>query len=259
MTPRHVLRLTFALALAACAAPPPQITRAESGPTVVFEAGLGDTAAVWDKVALPLGLGRFAWTRAGYGLGPSLVAPRTWPGDRDGRRSGAEVSAQLAQELARQGVAPPYILVGHSLGGLYALQFAKDHPGQVAGIVLVDPRLPGFTAACKARGLRGCEVPLLMRLALLDDTERRELAGVPETEAALADLSALRDIPITLLVADQGDSADWRALWRAHAERFAAGFARARVVPVASGHYIQSTEPTRVTAEIVRLARAAAP
>lgn len=248
-------RLLLCLALAACAGPSPEVTRATTGPTVVFEAGLGDAADVWDGVALPPEVGRFAWTRAGYGLGPSLLVGRPWPGDRDGRRTGAEVSTHLTQELAQQTVAAPYILVGHSLGALYVLQFAKDHPEQVAGIVLVDPRLPGFTAQCKLTGLRGCEVPALLRLTM-SDTEQLELAGAPETEAALADLSALRDMPITIMVAEQGglgEDARWRGLWISYAERFATGFRQARVVPVASGHYIQKTAPALVAAEIKRV------
>lgn len=254
---RYLPPLSLLLALAACAPPPPEVTLSTQGPTVIFEAGLGDGAAVWNAVQLPPDLGRFAWTRAGYGLGPELLVGRDWPGDRDGRRSGAEVAAELEQALHDNAVAPPYILVGHSLGALYALQFAKTHPEQIAGIVLVDPRLPGFTAACKARGLRGCEVPPLLRLAL-SDTERLELAGVPETEAALADLSGLRDIPLTLLVATDGgfgEDPGWRQLWAEHAAAFARGFATARVVPVDSGHYIQSADPDLVAREIARLAR----
>jgi len=254
--PRFSLCLPLLFSLYACTAPGPDVTQSTRGPTVVFEAGLGDTDAVWNAVRLPPNLGRFAWTRAGYGLGPSLLAGQDWPGDRDGRRSGAEVAAHLGAALKKAAAEPPYILVGHSLGALYALQFSKDHPDQVAGIVLVDPRLPGFTAVCKAEGLRGCEIPALLRLAL-SDTERLELAGAPETEAALADLDRLRDIPLTILVAERGGVGEdprWRAIWKIHAEGFAKRFSNARVVAVDSGHYIQSSAPDLVANEIVRLA-----
>ncbi|MBD3787520.1 MAG: alpha/beta fold hydrolase [Sphingomonadales bacterium] len=254
---RFLPSLPLLLTLGACAPPPPEVTLSTQGPTVIFEAGLGDTAEAWTAVQLPPDLGRFAWTRAGYGLGPALLVGRDWPGDRDGRRSGAEVAAQLEQALQQSGVAPPYILVGHSLGALYVLHFAKTHPEQIAGIVLVDPRLPGFTTACKARGLRGCEVPPLLRLAL-SDTEQLELAGVPETEAALSDLHELREIPLTLLLATRGglgEDPGWRQLWAEHAETFARGFTTARVVPVDSGHYIQSADPALVVDEITRLVR----
>lgn len=241
--------------LAACAPPAPEVSRG-AGPTVIFEAGLGNGAAVWDGVDLPPDLGRFAWTRAGYGLGADIAIGTTWPGDGDGR-SGAEVTAQLEAALADQGVGAPYILVGHSIGALYTLDFARAHASQIKGIVLVDPRLPGFTARCKALALSGCEVPLLMKLAL-SEAERAELEGVAETEAALADLGPLRDIPLTILVAQKpglGEDPAWRAAWSAHARAFASGFSRARVIEVASGHYIQTTSPETVTAAIAAIPR----
>lgn len=251
-------RLALALILlAACAPPSPQITQSQFGPTVIFEAGLGDGAEVWDRVNLPSGIGRFAWTRAGYGLGADLVIGQSWPSDADGRRSGAEVSAQLDLALAEGQVNGPFVLVGHSLGALYVLDFALRHPGQIKGIVLVDPRLPGFTARCEAEQLRGCQIPELLRLTL-SEVEQAELAGVPETEAALRDLGALRDIPLTILLAEQGGLGEdprWRDVWASHASDFAMGFTKARLVRVASGHYIQSAAPDQVAAEIAALVR----
>lgn len=249
-------RLALLPLLAACAPPAPEVTRAD-GPTVIFEAGLGDGASVWDAVAVPPGLGRFAWTRAGYGLGAEIAIGQSWPEDADGRRSGAEVSARLEAELAAQGVRGPFILVGHSIGGLYVLDFANRHADQIKGIVLVDPRLPGFTARCKALALSGCDVPALLRVAL-SEAERVELDGVPETEAALGDLDALRQVPITILVAtkaDFGEDPGWRDAWLQHAAEFAARFPKARVITVASGHYIQTAAPQTVAKAIAAMAK----
>lgn len=241
--------------LAACAPPAPEVTRAD-GPTVIFEAGLGDDASVWNSVAVPSGLGRFAWTRAGYGLGAELAVGQFWPEDADGRRNGADVSTHLQAELDANGVEGPYILVGHSIGGLYVLDFARRHANQVQGIVLVDPRLPGFTARCTELALSGCEVPTLLRMTL-SEAARIELDGVPETEAALADLSALSAIPITILLSTKpsiGEDPGWRAAWAQQAGDFAARFPHARVIPVQSGHYIQTTAPQAVSEAISALA-----
>jgi pimeloyl-ACP methyl ester carboxylesterase len=101
--------------------------------TVVFENGLGGPLENWGKVQPDVS--RFARTvtydRAGVGL--SEEGPRP----RDGRR----IAAELRDVLRAAGIAPPYILVGASLGGPYIRVFAGMYPDDVAGMVLVDPTL----------------------------------------------------------------------------------------------------------------------
>ena len=46
---------------------------------------------------------------------------------------------ELHMLLERSGVAPPYVLAGHSLGGVYVKLYAQRYPAEVAGLVLVDP------------------------------------------------------------------------------------------------------------------------
>jgi pimeloyl-ACP methyl ester carboxylesterase len=57
---------------------------------------------------------------------------------------GAPVVAQLHRLLAAAGIPPPYVLVGHSLGGMFSLLYARTYPEQVTGLVLVDAPTPGF-------------------------------------------------------------------------------------------------------------------
>jgi pimeloyl-ACP methyl ester carboxylesterase len=51
--------------------------------------------------------------------------------------------SELHRLLERAHVSPPYILVGHSFGGLTTRLFAERYPEQVAGLVLIDPVVPG--------------------------------------------------------------------------------------------------------------------
>jgi pimeloyl-ACP methyl ester carboxylesterase len=99
--------------------------------TVVFENGLGGSLEHWRKVQPAVS--RFARTvaydRAGAGLSDKAPPPR------DGRR----IAAELRQALQAAGIAPPYILVGHSFGGPLVRIFADLHPEAVAGLILVDP------------------------------------------------------------------------------------------------------------------------
>src|SRR5205085_10280616 len=69
-----------------------------------------------------------AYDRPGYGWSGPATQPRTLE----------NVSCDLEGLLAAGGVQPPYILVGHSLGGPYIREFARRNPDTVAGMVFVD-------------------------------------------------------------------------------------------------------------------------
>jgi pimeloyl-ACP methyl ester carboxylesterase len=99
-------------------------------PTVVLEAGFGGSTNAWNAVQPQLGrtMRTCAYDRAG--LGNSLPMP----GVHD---AGDEV-ADLGRLLERAKIPPPYLLVGHSYGGLLARLFADAHPDETAGVVLVD-------------------------------------------------------------------------------------------------------------------------
>lgn len=102
----------------------------EGEPTVVVDAGNGDFSVGWRGIQPEVA--KFTrictYDRAGYGWSDPSPKPRT-----------AIVMAQeLHTLLANAGVAPPYILVGHSLGGYNVRMFADLYPAEVAGMVLVD-------------------------------------------------------------------------------------------------------------------------
>jgi pimeloyl-ACP methyl ester carboxylesterase len=102
----------------------------ERGPTVVLESGLGGGVG-WKQVRSEVG--RFAravtYDRAGFG--------KSEPGPRP--RTAEQIAIELRTALGNAGLCPPYILVGHSMGGPYVRVFAARHPQEVSGIVLVDP------------------------------------------------------------------------------------------------------------------------
>jgi pimeloyl-ACP methyl ester carboxylesterase len=100
-------------------------------PAVVFDAGGGGSLELWGSV--PSTVGRFttsvAYDRAGNGLSDRATAPR------DART----IAAELHTALHQTSVKPPYVMVGHSLGGPHIRVFADMYPEEVAGLVLVDP------------------------------------------------------------------------------------------------------------------------
>jgi pimeloyl-ACP methyl ester carboxylesterase len=99
-------------------------------PTVVLDAGSPDTLVVWSTVQPQIArLTRVcAYDRAGLGLS----------GRATGHRTAQTQAHELRALLARAHVHPPYVVVGHSWGGLIARLFASDYRRNTAGVVLVD-------------------------------------------------------------------------------------------------------------------------
>ena len=101
------------------------------GPTVLLEAGLAATSLSWALVQ-PL-IAEFArvasYDRAGLGWSGDAVAPAT----------ALNAVHDLRAVIERAELPGPYILVGHSFGGLIVRLFQQLHPDRVAGLVLVDP------------------------------------------------------------------------------------------------------------------------
>ena len=103
-------------------------------PTVVLEPGLGAASSDlgWIAPAVARDTTVCVYDRAGRG----------WSDAADGPQDGAHIAADLHTLLDRAHVPGPYVLAGHSFGGLYVLSFAAQFPDQVAGLVLLDSTAP---------------------------------------------------------------------------------------------------------------------
>lgn len=106
----------------------------EGSPTVVFEAALGASAISWCQVQPQIAkLTRtFAYDRAGMGFSQLGPMPRT----------AERIAGELHALLEAAAVPKPYLLVGHSYGGMVARLYAHQHPENVVGMVLLDPAHP---------------------------------------------------------------------------------------------------------------------
>ncbi|HYD45261.1 MAG TPA: alpha/beta fold hydrolase [Phenylobacterium sp.] len=111
------------------------VGEASDAPLVVFESGAFGFSADWgvvqDKLAAK-GLRSCSYDRAGLGFSDPGPKPR----------DAEAIAADLDALLRARGEAGPYVLVGHSMAGLFVRQFAVTHPEKVAGVVLVDAATP---------------------------------------------------------------------------------------------------------------------
>ena len=109
--------------------------RGSGSPLVVLEAGLDMNGSLsWVKVhdSIAVTTRTCAYSRAGV----------MWSDDNPGRQSATMIATDLQAALVAGGEKPPYVMVGHSLGGPYIMTFTKLHQADVAGLVFVDASHP---------------------------------------------------------------------------------------------------------------------
>ena len=107
------------------------ICSGSGAPTVVLEAGAGAFAIDWSLVQPAVAQSQrvCSYDRAGAG----------WSDPRDAVDTPARIIRDLHSGLAAAGEKTPVVLVGHSMGGVYARLYQLEYPGDVVGLVLVDP------------------------------------------------------------------------------------------------------------------------
>jgi pimeloyl-ACP methyl ester carboxylesterase len=206
--------------------------------TIVFEAGLGDTGRIWQPLQSSVAdqcARSVAYTRRGYGVGSAA----------DGPRDAEHIVAELRRQLAESRVSPPYVLVGHSLGGLYMQYFARRHPEEVQGLVLVDSMQTGQLNRVRA------EMPGVFRMmnvvtAVKGGAMRREFVAIPTTAEEVEALPEPLNVPTIVLSSTRaaaGEKPAFRALLAQLQTRLAATYAARHEFIPDSGHYIQRDQP----------------
>ena len=161
-------------------------------PTVIMEAGLGHGKRSWGSI-FPLvstATQCVAYDRAGYGQSEGS----------NQSRDGLQIVHELRALLKAQHLAPPYVLVGHSLGGTYMNLFAKTYPQEVAGVVLVDARHSEFTQRCRQLGVpRLLYEPPDLLLRSFSATAQAELRAAPLTLKQTRRAGPFPSVPLIVL------------------------------------------------------------
>ncbi len=211
------------------------------GLAVILEAGSGCGSEIWRAVQELAGAFAvtYSYDRAGHG-----TSDPSGPWSLEGWLADLEAWLSIAQ------VAPPYLLVGHSLGGHIARTFAARHPADVAGMILVDARHEDLFPELPESFLRR-----LKELVPGDAADR--------ADAIVRGLPSLDDLPLVVIThgrADwisgafglsQGDLDLAEAAWQQYQRKLAAKSSRSKFcVAAASGHLISVDQPELVVSAI---------
>jgi pimeloyl-ACP methyl ester carboxylesterase len=162
--------------------------------TVVFENGLGGEINWWEKVfpEISKDITAFAYNRPGYGKSDPASTPR----------DGTHIVNELRSLLRSKDLNPPYVLVGHSLGGLYMQLFARRYPDEVTALILVDSTHP---AQLKGKGSPE-NWPTWFRLVFdvaTSSVERDEMNAINATGENVLSLPSFIGKPVIVLSASQ--------------------------------------------------------
>ncbi len=222
--------------------------------TLVFENGSRNCIQRWEVLfnQLPANVNVFAYNRPGYCKSSSAESVRT----------SDNIVNELRHTLQQQGVKPPYILIGHSLGGLYMQHFARQHPNEVKGLVLVDAVYPGILKNPE-------EFPWYAKLGMTTfmSSDMKEEMYLAHTSGAIIDsLPAIDHMPIVRLfnypkTAIENGNANYVDMGMVNRdekliEKIKAMYPRAKTVVADSSHQMQETSPELVVQAILEVMQA---
>lgn len=243
-------------------------------PTVVVDAGLGDWSTSWGDVQRDVAKTTRICTYDRAGMGWSEPGPLP--------RDSQQFAFELHTLLQNADIVGPYVLVGHSLGGLTVRVFAHEYPSEVAGIVLVDSMSPAaftvFPVDAETRPASAAHVfsvtaglakfgiarllvkldpnqpadpyyPLLVRPQSFQTTDD-ESGGMTRSGVQASAVESFGDIPLIVLSRGLNLDPDWQE-WQAGLLQLSSN--SQQLIADQSGHIIQVDQPDAVVAAIVQM------
>jgi pimeloyl-ACP methyl ester carboxylesterase len=245
-------------------------------PTVVINAGWGDWSAMWSWVQPEVEKSTRVCTYDRAGMGYSEAGPLP--------RNAAQFAKELHTLLHQANISAPYVLVGHSMGGLPVRVFAHDYAAEVAGVVLVDsmspaqfPPSPRDTKPQTASPSRGFSLPVvlarigLVRLltgspALPAEVQKAFTAfsvtpravqawvdegkAMPESGAQAGAVKSFGDLPLIVLSGGLNQKPDWQVM---QAELLQLSSNSQQLIADKSDHNIEIDQPEAAVAAIVKM------
>jgi len=249
-------------------------------PTVIIEAGLGDWSLPWNAVQEEVAKTTRVCTydRAGMGYSEASPLPRT----------AEKFAYELHTLLERANIVGPYVLVGHSLGGLTVRIFAHDYPTEVVGVVLIESMTRGHSAQSQLEiapqtsyqpsafslpfflGRMGLVRFLAAPLGLIENLPAKTqpayaaFAVTPRTAQECVDefvnvqvslaqadaVSSFGDLPLIVVTAALNQQTDWQTM---QTELLQLSSNSQQMMADKSGHNIETDQPEAAVAAIVKM------
>ncbi|MDH2917820.1 MAG: alpha/beta hydrolase [Sideroxydans sp.] len=211
--------------------------------SVVFENGLGGRMEWWEKVLPQISADTttFAYNRPGLGASEATAMPR----------DGAHIVDELRALLRGKGLTPPYVLVGHSLGGLYMQLFARRYPEEVSALILIDSTHPKQLEGVGALENQSLWVRTALGIMVTGVAEE-ELALLSRTGEQVLSLPVPSNLPVFVLSAAEPLTEHSSVADDANEKRkdIARLYPGAKQMWVESGHAIPLEKPEAVVQAI---------
>ena len=189
----------------------------QGSPTVVLFNGLGERTDSWAAVERTVSASTrvCVFDRAGEG----------WSGQAPGVQDGHQLSLDVHVLLKTAGVPGPYVVAGHSVGGVYALLYAALYPRDIAGVALIDSAspdqfdLPDYPRFYSMWRRVGALLPSASRVAgrLFGASSAREYSAdrvefneLPRVFRQAKALHSLHGTPLAVVTADRGAMRGWQ-------------------------------------------------
>jgi pimeloyl-ACP methyl ester carboxylesterase len=214
---------------------------AATSPTVVLMSGLDTPLEMWSELRTQLArdVRVFSYDRAGVGRSGTV----------SGSRQATVVAQELHETLRAAGVPGPYILVAHSIGGLYARVFANRYASTVAGVVLVDATHETLLGMLGPEDLAAIAADLKYPGA-----QREVLAQARSVEEVLA--APLPDVPLSVITSmkpEPGQGPEVREWFAELQGEWLRQVTRGEQVRTTAGHMIPLEEPALIASAIRRV------
>jgi pimeloyl-ACP methyl ester carboxylesterase len=216
---------------------------------------MGEDVQTWEAVQKSLS----HWTTFSYDR-PGLGQSEPTPAPRDGET----LARELHELLGALKLPPPYVLVGHSLGGAIVQIFANFYPREMKALVLLDPedgRLIEQVRKQLSKEEWDQRAAAISRYVKLAPEQQREMDASGATGDEVAKIRNLPDIPIVLFTGTllnpefPGNVVEQKAKFELHRQLMLANPQTKQVLVPESRHYIHVDKPDVVIAEIKTLAQ----